>query len=111
MHTMVADLTLRNMKKLLLIFCLLSGGLSIYFIANAVFRADQKQPSYQIDPINILKHYNETGEELREIIVDEKTYQQIRAFKRSDYFDNTIKARLGLLDSILWLEEMYREQK
>ena len=108
MNKKVSHLSLTKMKILLTLFCLSWGGLSIYFIVNAVF--DSKQISIKIDRINIPIPIERPDDRLSEDHVDEETFLQIQDYKK--YMDSTHQPiRPGLLDSMNVLEQIYLSQQ
>lgn len=111
MHTLSARLSMKRLKVWLVVFCMVWGGLSLYLIATAIFREDKLQPFYKVDAINRPVLVEPTDEEVSGPMVDEATYQQIQIFKKSNLYDSTIRARPGLVDSILLLEKIYQSQK
>jgi len=99
---------LKNLKWLLILFCMLSGSLSIYFIAEAILTVPKKQ--LHIDPIRILKHLDQPADTLTRPAIPSEIFQQIQGYKR--YMDSLGEPiRPGLLDSIRILEEIYSEQQ
>src|SRR5207249_3540479 len=115
MNRNFSGISTRRMKIFLFFFCLVSGGLSLYYIANAVFSHDKRNSSFKIDHVEVPKHYDKTADELTQpqIIVDEETMQNIRAFKQymdtlkinaGKQYDSIMITRPGLMDSITMLE-------
>jgi len=122
MNKFFSGMNTSKLKTLLIIFCLGCGGYSIYLAANAIFSSDKKQPSLQVDHVEVPKHFDKTGDEIirPESYVDEETYWQIQGFKqymdslqmnKSKLYDSIMIARPGLMDSVLMLEEIYNSQK
>lgn len=109
MNKIFADMPDNKIKIVIMTFCLLCGGFSLYLIASAVFT--KPEASIKIDKIEVPGNFDKTGEELNQLIVDEETYQQVQTFKQSSIYDSTIKARPGLQDSIKLLEHIYQSQK
>jgi hypothetical protein len=108
MNKAVSGISTRKLKVLLVIFCLLSGGLSIYFIAFAVFGS--KQQPIKIDHVKILKHIDQHEDEKNENSIDVEIYRQIQDYKR--YMDSTKQLiRPGFLDSMKVLEQIYLSQQ
>lgn len=112
----------KRLKLILIFFCVSAGGYSIYLIANSVFSAEQKQQSFEIQQMDIPKHFNKTGDEtvMPEATVDEQTYLQIQDFRkymdslklnRTNEYDSILQARPGLMDSVQVLEQIYLTQK
>lgn len=113
----------KKMKIILIAFCLLGGGVSLYLTLEAVLKPDREQPAFKIDPVSVPKHYDRSGdEELRsDQYGDKETYQQIESFEQ--YMDSLqgtatgiktrdsiLQARPGLMDSIRMLKEIYNYQ-
>lgn len=112
----------KRLKLILIFFCVSAGGYSIYLIANSVFSAEQKQQSFEIQQMDIPKHFNKTGDEtvMPEATVDEQTYLQMQDFRkymdslklnRTNEYDSILQARPGLMDSVQVLEQIYLSQK
>ena len=110
MNKLFSGLSSNRLKVFLFCFCLGWGGLSVYFVAAAIFREDKSQRSYKVDAIKRPVIIEPTEEALSGPIVDEATYLQIQAFKKGKLYDSTIKVRPGLADSILLLEQIYQSQ-
>ncbi|MFT3678666.1 MAG: hypothetical protein QM791_00250 [Ferruginibacter sp.] len=113
----------KKMKMLLVAFCLFSGGFSIYLVANAILKPDEKQPAFKVDQMNVPKYYDRSGDEYFQAdqYVDKETYQSIGSFEqymdslqRSEtgkkIHDSILIARPGLMDSIKMLKEIYHSQ-
>jgi hypothetical protein len=122
MNRNFSGISTKRMKIFLFLFCLVSGGLSIYYIVNAVFNHDKKNNSFKIDHVDVPKHYDKTGDELihSQIFIDEETMQNIQVFKQymdslktkgAKQYDSIMLERPGLMDSITMLEEIYYSQK
>lgn len=112
----------RRLKLILIFFCVSAGGYSIYLIANSVFSAERKQKAFEIQQMDIPRHFNKTGDEavMPEATVDEQTYLQIQDFRkymdslklnRTNEYDSILQARPGLMDSVQVLEQIYLSQK
>ncbi len=98
---------LKNLKWLLILFCMLSGSLSIYFIAEAILTAPKKQ--LKIDPIRIPQHLDQPADIVTGPTIPADIIQQLQDYKHyMDSMGETI--RPGLLDSIRLLEKIYSEQ-
>ncbi len=112
MNKCVSGLQPPQLKFILALFCLLSGGFSIYIAAHALLGNDKKQPVFMIQPLEMPRHYDRTGGEINENgnYVDESLYREIQGYKR--YMDSTGEAiRPGLADSIKLLEQIYHSQQ
>lgn len=112
----------KRLKLILIFFCVSAGGYSIYLIANSVFSPERKQQSFEIQQMDIPKHFNKTGDEtlMPEATIDEQTYLQIQDFRkymdslklnRTKEYDSILQARPGLMDSVQVLEQIYLSQK
>lgn len=112
MNKLVSKMPQKKLKAVLVVFCVLSGGFSIYLAAHAIFGTDKKQPSFEVKQMDVPKHYNRTGSEVNEgdQRISEEIYRDIQEYKR--YMDSLGKPiRPGLMDSIRVLEEIYHSQK
>ncbi len=110
MNKLFATASSAKLKIIVIVFCAGWGGLSLYFIAAAVFGDDTVQNNYRVDAIKRPLVIAPAEEELNGPMVDAHTYEQIQAFKQSAIYDSTIRARPGLADSILLLEQIYQSQ-
>ncbi len=108
MNKHASKVPVARMKILVILFALSWGGLSFYFIADAVF--GPKHPRLTIDGIKLLRHIDQPRREAGESNVDPGTYRQIQAYKK--YMDSTQQSiRPGLLDSMNLLEQIYLSQQ
>ena len=108
MNKRLSKLSIKRTKVLLVVFCLFWGGLSIYFIAHAVFN---KSPHpLKVDPLNMPQHFiNVEKSESGDRIASE-TYKKIQEYRKyMDSIHQTIRA--GLLDSMNMLEQIYLSQQ
>ena len=112
----------KRLKIILIIFCIGAGGYSIYLIANSVISPDRKQNSFEVQQMDVPKHFDKTRDEnlIPEAYVDEETYHQVKQFrnymdslkqKRRNEYDSILQARPGLMDSVQMLEQIYLSQK
>ncbi len=112
----------KRLKLILIFFCVSAGGYSIYLIANSVFSPERKQKTFEIQQMDIPKHFNKSGDEtiMPEATIDEQTYLQIQDFRkymdslklnRTNEFESILQARPGLMDSVQVLEQIYLSQK
>ncbi|HMU47877.1 MAG TPA: hypothetical protein PKC72_16010 [Chitinophagaceae bacterium] len=124
MYNQTKNIPSKKMKILLIVFCLLGGGFSLYLTLEAVLKPDRKQPAFKIEPVSVPKHYDQSGdEELRsDQYIDNETYQQIQAFEQymdslqrtltgAQTRDSILQARPGLMDSVRMLKEIYNYQQ
>lgn len=123
MNTTTKNISPKSMKLILVTFCFLGGGYSIYLIADAVLKPDAKQPEFKIEQMNVPKYYDKNGDDYlqTEQYVDEETYQRMETFelymdslqKTTDgrrIHDSILIARPGLMDSVKKLKEIYHSQ-
>jgi len=112
----------KRLKLILIVFCITAGGYSIYLIANSLFSPERKQKAFEIQQMDIPKHFDKTGDEtvMPDATVDEQTYLQIQDFRkymdslklnRTNEYDSILQARPGLMDSVQVLEQIYLSQK
>lgn len=112
----------KRLKLILIFFCVSAGGYSIYLIASSVFSPERKQKTFEIQQMDIPKHFDKTGDEtvMPDATVDEQTYLQIQDFRkymdslklnRTNEYDSILQARPGLMDSVQVLEQIYLSQK
>lgn len=99
---------LKNLKWLLILFCILSGSLSIYFIAESILTVPKKE--LKIDPIRVPQHFDQPTDTVTGPAIPADIIMQLQDYRRyMDSIGETI--RPGLLDSIRILEEIYSEQQ
>ena len=92
------------LKGLLIGFCLLSAGLSGFFLVDAI--VSRPKQKIRIDRISSPQPMYEPSEDLYDETIPDDIYEGIQEYKR--YMDSTGEAiRPGLADSIRVLEEMY----
>lgn len=122
LNKVFTNMSMKKLKRLLIVFCLGCGGYSIYLIVNAIFTSDKNQLSIKVDQLEVPKHFDRTGDEIitLENFVNEETYHQLMGFKqymdslklnKNKLYDSILIARPGLMDSVLMLEQMYNSQK
>lgn len=112
MNKHVSNIPQRKLKFILVAFCLLAGGFSLYLAGEAIVGTHQVKTVFEVKPIHIPKHYNKTGSEVNETenLIPDAFYQELQQYKRSmDSLGQPI--RKGLADSIQALEEIYLSQK
>jgi hypothetical protein len=103
MNKLVWKVSLKKIKIAFVIFCLLSGGLSIYFFVTALAAP---QNSIRIDKIKRPQYFDQTGNEG----IEQDIYKNIQDYKKMmDSIGEPI--RPSLLDSIKMLEEIYLQQQ
>jgi hypothetical protein len=123
MNASTKNIPAKNIKIILIAFCLFGGGFSIYLIGEAILKPDKEQKEYKIDQVNVPKYYDRNGNEELEAdqYVDQETYQRIEAFERymdslaqnttgRTIHDSILIVRPGLMDSLKMLKEIYQSQ-
>ena len=121
MNKIFQNMNNRRLKAFLILFCLCAGGYSIYLAASAITGSEKTQKNLKIDQVDVPKHFDKTGDEvIPEAYVDEETFYKMQDFKnymdsmkqnKSKQYDSIMQARLGLMDSVQVLEEIYYSQK
>lgn len=103
-----ASISVQRAKISLLVFAVLSGGLSLYFFIHALVTTPEGKLS--IDPIHMPAHFDQTADEVMEGVLPEDIYQEIQSYRRTmDSLGAPI--RPGLADSMRMLEEIYLQQQ
>ena len=99
---------LKNLKLFLIIFCIVSGSLSIYFLVDSI--VSKPKSKIRIDRIRTPRPAYETPEEMYDEKIPVEIYQDIQNYRR--YMDSTGQTiSPGLADSMRVLEEMYLQQQ
>ena len=117
-----AGLSAKKLKMNLVLFCLASGGLSLYLAINGLLGSNTAKNAITIDHALVPKHFNRSGDEVRDVqnIIDETLYQQVRTFRAymdslhmndKKTFDSITLSRPGLMDSVHAIEEIYLSQQ
>lgn len=112
MNRLTSKIPGKKLKILLVAFCLISGGFSLYLGGHAIFGKAKKQPALQIEQMQRPQHFDKTGSEINEgeNTVPEDLYRDIQEYKH--YMDSLGQPiRPGLRDSIEILEQIYYSQK
>jgi hypothetical protein len=116
-----SKLSLTKRKIAVAFFSMIGGGLSIYYICEAVIGATKKSPAEKIGSFQIPGQLNPREEETHnEIFLDQETWNKVQVFKH--YMDSLksvnspeyyiiIDTRPGLMDSIRALEEIYYQSQ
>lgn len=108
MTKIVSRVNTKELKMALVIFCILSGGLSGYFLVDALVA--KPKPAIKIDPIKMPEHFDRSGDEVMENVLPEDIYREIQEYRR--YMDSIGEPiRPGLQDSMRILEEIYLQQQ
>ena len=98
----------RGLKALLIVFCIVSAGLSTYFLVDAI--TSKPKAKINVDRIRTPRPAYETPEEMYDEKIPEEIYYNIQNYRR--YMDSIGEAiRPGLADSMRMLEEMYLQQQ
>jgi hypothetical protein len=106
MNRLVAKISLKRLKILLIIFCLLSGGYSVYIAVHAIMRPAKS--IMRMHKIIVPKNVHEAAG--GSFGVSDEMYNNIQNYKR--YMDSLgLLIRPGLQDSMKMLEEIYHSQK
>ncbi len=99
---------LKNLKAILITFCVVSSGLSIYFLVDAII--SKPKPTFKVEPIRMPQHFDKSGDEVMESKMPDDIYQQIQGYKK--YMDSIGQPiRPGLADSMRILEQIYLQQQ
>lgn len=120
MNKSVGAMSGKRLKVILVFFCLLTGGYSLYLVVNAL-TAPAKGAAFKIDQVKVPEHFDKTGNEMitPETYVDKYTFGEIQIFKKSmdslraanpSLYDSIMTARPFLMDSVLALEQLYYSQ-
>lgn len=108
MNKRFANMSLKGMKMLLAGFCLVSGGLSIYLLVNAI--VSKPQQVFHIEKVRIPAHFDKPGDAIIENEMPDEIIDQIRDYKH--YMDSMqLPIRKSLVDSMKMLEEIYLSQQ
>lgn len=117
LNGVVAGMPLRQVKMMLLLFCLLAFGSSGYLIIGALIGEKKEAPTLYIEQTSVPKHYDEAGDAgVGEDKLDVHTAEQLKAVKtymdslaRHDRkaYDSLLLGRRGLMDTVRALEEFY----
>jgi hypothetical protein len=108
MNKIFSTMKVKRMKLWLILFCFISGGLSIYFFIDALVA--KPKTSIKIDNVKMPQHFDKSGDEIMQNPVPDEMYRNIQDYKK--YMDSIGEPiRPGLLDSIKILEELYLSTK
>lgn len=122
LNVAAATLSVGKMKRALFLFCLVSGGFSIYLAMNGLLRSNTKNNAITIDQASVPKHFDRSGDEVAggQTLIDEEVYRQVKAFRvyadslqknNTNAYDSLMYLRPGLLDSVKAIEEIYLSQQ
>ncbi len=112
----------RNGKLIMFfLFCIIGGSLSLYLIASSIMR--QSASSFTITHFKATPFVAKSGDENTKasVIVTKAEYEKIQRFRlymdslpRSPsgkkVYDSILKHRPGLMDSVLFIENIYQSQ-
>jgi hypothetical protein len=111
----------KRMKAFLVIFCLISGSFSLYFVGKGLFNREN-ETTIILDKVHTPKYYDKVGDDMisSETYIDEETWSKVQLFRNymdslktngSNSYDSMVKARPGLMDSVRAIEDIYYSQK
>lgn len=108
MSKLFMNMKAKRIKMWLVMFCIISGGLSIYFFISALIA--KPKATIKIDKVKMPQHVDQSGVEIKVIPVPDEVFQDIQDYKK--YMDSLGEPiRPGLLDSIKIIEEIYVQQQ
>ena len=113
MGSFIKNFSVKKLKVLLVVFCLLGGGSSIYLIAEAIFK--HEQPALKIEKINIPKYYDQGGDLLTGKYVEPDGYESLQSFRRymdslQEVKDSIWKVGPESMDSLKLLKEIFNSK-
>lgn len=111
MNKLFEGMPVKRLKLLLVVFCVLGGGYSIYLAVDAITDDGKRSTMIKVDPVNVPKHFEQKNEGviLPTQSVADDMYKEIQNYKR--YMDSLGQPiRQSLLDSIKILEDIYQSQ-
>jgi len=115
MGSFIKKFSVKKLKALLVVFCLLGGGSSIYLIAEAIFK--HEQPALKIEKINIPKFYDQGGDLQTGRTIEPESYKDLQSFRRYmdslqevKLRDSILKIRPKLMDSLKLLKEIFNSK-
>lgn len=108
MNGKLNKVSVKRLKTGLIIFCMISGGFSVYLAIEAIVA---KPKVIKVQPIKVLQHIRQQEEHsISDDRVDEELYQRIQRYKH--HLDSTGESiSPGLRDSIRVIEELYHSQQ
>jgi hypothetical protein len=99
---------LKNLKGILIVFCFISGSLSVYYLVTAL--TTKPKARIHIDRIRAPRPIEDPAEDIYSEKIPDVIYYSIQEYKR--YMDSTgEQIRPGLADSMRVIEEMYLQQQ
>src|SRR5688572_6568634 len=87
MSSLTKHISVKNLKIWLVVFCLFSGGSSIYIIARAIFKV-KREGGLKIEGIKVPKYIDQDSEKY----VDPGSYEALQNFRR--YMDSLQQVKL-----------------
>ena len=113
--------TISKMKIILVLFCIISGGLSVYYFYDAIVSNKKKNDPVTIEGFVVPRSsIDREVEAMPNVYVDEDTWSKVQSFKlymdsiktvAPKEYNKIMYERPGLMDSIKQLEELYYSQK
>lgn len=108
MNKIFTRMNRKKLKIILTTFCIVSGGLSLYFFVDAI--VSKPKAKFKIDLVRMPQHFDKSGDEVMENVMPTDIYEQIQDYKK--YMDSIGQPiRPGMLDSMRILEEIYLQQQ
>ncbi|OJW81830.1 MAG: hypothetical protein BGO69_15125 [Bacteroidetes bacterium 46-16] len=121
LEKLTAKLSYGNLKIVLALFVLLNGGYNVYLIVNAFTLKNIK--AFSVTPISKPGHFDKTGDAgTGNLYMSEAEYMHIRRFRiymdslargpsGKKVYDSIINNRPGLMDSVRFIENYYKQFK
>ena len=107
MNKMVSRMNTKSIKVWVIGFCIVSGGLSIYFFVDAI--VSKPNAKFKIDQVKMPQHFDRSGDEVMENEMPDDIYLQIQDYRK--YMDSMgLVIRPSLEDSMRILEQIYLQQ-
>jgi hypothetical protein len=113
MSSFIKKISVKKLKVLLVVFCVLGGGSSIYLIAEAIFK--DEQPALKIEGINVPKYLDQGGDLQSGKYVEPESYKDLQSFRRymdsvQQIKDSIWKVTPGSMDSLKLLKEIFNSK-
>jgi len=106
MSSFTKNISVKNLKIWLVVFCLFSGGYSIYLIAGAIFRP-KEEPALTIEGIEVPKYFDQDSDLQTGKYTAPGSYEDLQNFRRymdslqQVKLDSILKMKLGSIDSVV----------
>lgn len=121
MNKSFSALSITSMKVVVILFCLGTGGLSLYLVCQGLFE-ENKGNAISPAKVHTPKYFDKAGDEIVTSVadVDEETWGKVQLFKTymdslktnsPKNYDSIVSERPGLMDSIAAIEDIYYSQK